>query len=273
MKKLVSLLLAIAMTFTFCGALAEEDGKITIWTWDPTFNIKAMEIARDMYLEEHPDAQIEIVERLSEDIETAVIASNGDTSTLPDILLVQDNSFQKFVTNYPEVYADLTGKYDLTDFAPGKVAYSTIDGKNYGIPFDAGTVTATYRVDYLEEAGYTVEDLTDIDWNRFLEIGRDVGLAAGVKIYEYTPGFVHAKGCIIDDAVGTVGTVNLDYRSLFLHFENNALFYKASLLADLRADFLATQAQCREMRLGGNVRVGFGRFLVDGVLRVLSPLC
>ena len=81
-------------------------------------------------------------------------------------------------------------------------------------------------------------------------------LAAGVKIYEYTPGFVHAKGCIIDDAVGTVGTVNLDYRSLFLHFENNALFYKASLLADLRADFLATQAQCREMRLGGNVRVG-----------------
>ena len=174
MKKLVSLLLAIAMTFTFCGALAEEDGKITIWTWDPTFNIKAMEIARDMYLEEHPDAQIEIVERLSEDIETAVIASNGDTSTLPDILLVQDNSFQKFVTNYPEVYADLTGKYDLTDFAPGKVAYSTIDGKNYGIPFDAGTVTATYRVDYLEEAGYTVEDLTDIDWNRFLEIGRDV---------------------------------------------------------------------------------------------------
>lgn len=98
-------------------------------------------------------------------------------------------------------------------------------------------------------------------------------LAAGVKIYEYTPGFVHAKGCIIDDAVGTVGTVNLDYRSLFLHFENNALFYKASLLADLRADFLATQAQCREMRLGGNVRVGFGRFLVDGVLRVLSPLC
>lgn len=114
------------------------------------------------------------VERLSEDIETAVIASNGDTSTLPDILLVQDNSFQKFVTNYPEVYADLTGKYDLTDFAPGKVAYSTIDGKNYGIPFDAGTVTATYRVDYLEEAGYTVEDLTDIDWNRFLEIGRDV---------------------------------------------------------------------------------------------------
>lgn len=49
-------------------------------------------------------------------------------------------------------------------------------------------------------------------------------LQAGAKIYEYIPGFVHAKGCVVDGVVGTVGTVNLDYRSLFLHFENNALF-------------------------------------------------
>ena len=174
MKRLVSLLLAALLLIGCCGALAEEDGKITIWTWDPTFNIKAMEIAKEMYQAEHPEVEIEIQEKLSEDIETAVIASNGDTSTLPDILLVQDNSFQKFVTNYPEVYADITGKYDLSEFAAGKVAYSVVDGKNYGIPFDAGTVVAAWRTDYLEEAGYTVEDLTDIDWDRFLEIGRDV---------------------------------------------------------------------------------------------------
>lgn len=179
MKKLVALVMALTMIVS-CGlALAEPDGKITIWTWDPTFNIKAMEIAREMYLEEHPDAVIEIQEKLSEDIETAVIASNGDTSTLPDIILVQDNSFQKFVTNYPEVYADITGQYDLSDFAQGKVAYSTVDGKNYGIPFDAGTAVATYRTDYLEEAGYTVADLTDIDWNRFIEIGKDVKAKTG----------------------------------------------------------------------------------------------
>ena len=108
MKKLVTLMLALAMIISAVGVLAEADGKITIWTWDPTFNIKAMQIAKEMYLKDHPDAVIDIQEKLSEDIETAVIASNGDTSTLPDILLVQDNSFQKFVTNYPEVYADLT---------------------------------------------------------------------------------------------------------------------------------------------------------------------
>ena len=98
-------------------------------------------------------------------------------------------------------------------------------------------------------------------------------LQARVKIYEYIPGFVHAKGCVVDGVVGTVGTVNLDYRSLFLHFENNALFYKASVLEELHRDFLATQRQCRDMVLGENVRVGPGSFLLDGVLRILSPLC
>lgn len=93
MKKFMTLMLAFAMTISALGALAEADGKITIWTWDPTFNIKAMQIAKEMYQKDHPDVEIDIQEKLSEDIETAVIASNGDTSTLPDILLVQDNSF------------------------------------------------------------------------------------------------------------------------------------------------------------------------------------
>ncbi len=97
-------------------------------------------------------------------------------------------------------------------------------------------------------------------------------LEAGVKIYEYTPGFVHAKGCVTDDIAGTVGTVNLDYRSLFLHFENNSLFYKASLLRDLKEDFLATQEKCRE-RTRENVKTGFWKWILDGVLRIFAPLC
>lgn len=99
-------------------------------------------------------------------------------------------------------------------------------------------------------------------------------LAAGVKICEYTPGFVHAKGCVVDDVVGTVGTVNLDYRSLFLHFENNSVFYRASLLKALKADFLDTQAKCREMKLGENVKItSFWHWLLDGILRIFAPLC
>ena len=97
-------------------------------------------------------------------------------------------------------------------------------------------------------------------------------LAAGVRIFEYTPGFVHAKGCVIDGVVGTVGTVNLDYRSLFLHFENNSLFYRASILEDIKEDFLATQSQCKERTLE-NIGVKFSKFVVDGVLRIFAPLC
>ena len=97
-------------------------------------------------------------------------------------------------------------------------------------------------------------------------------LEAGVRIYEYTPGFVHAKASLIDGVVGTVGTVNLDYRSLFLHFENNSLFYRASLLDDLKADFLETQEKCVE-RTVENIGMSFKKWLVDGLLRIIAPLC
>lgn len=97
-------------------------------------------------------------------------------------------------------------------------------------------------------------------------------LEAGVKIYEYSPGFVHAKGCIVDGVVGTVGTVNLDYRSLFLHFENNSLFYRASLLDDLKEDFEQTQALCREAHKE-DLKSGILHWLLDGVLRIVAPLC
>ncbi len=97
-------------------------------------------------------------------------------------------------------------------------------------------------------------------------------LEMGVKIYEYTPGFVHAKGCVIDDVVGTMGTVNLDFRSLYFHFENNALFYRASVLSDLKADFQATQEKCQERTLE-NIGSGFGKWFVDGVMRIFAPLC
>lgn len=145
MKKLVTLMLALAMIISAVGVLAEADGKITIWTWDPTFNIKAMQIAKEMYLKDHPDAVIDIQEKLSEDIETAVIASNGDTSTLPDILLVQDNSFQKFVTNYPEVYADLTGKYDYEGLLRASSRIPSWTARTTASRLDAGTAVAAYR--------------------------------------------------------------------------------------------------------------------------------
>ncbi len=97
-------------------------------------------------------------------------------------------------------------------------------------------------------------------------------LNAGVRIFEYTPGFVHAKATIFDDNICTIGTVNLDYRSLFLHFENNSLFYQNEIITDLESDFIATQQKCVE-RTKENWKRGALRILFDGVLMVFAPLC
>lgn len=202
-KKVISLMLIGAMVASMaaCGsnggsdngnaangndtsAAAESDGgaseggnTLTVWTWDPAFNIPAIEEAGNIYKADHPDFELKVVETLSDDCETKLItaAESGDLSTLPDIVLMQDNSYQKFVSIYPEAFTDLTDSgIDFSQFAAGKLSYSTVDGKNYGVPFDNGAVIGAYRTDYLEQAGYTVDDLTDIDWNRFIEIAKDV---------------------------------------------------------------------------------------------------
>ena len=59
----------------------------------------------------------------------------------------------------------------------------------------------------------------------------------GIRIYEYTPGFIHAKNFLVDDKCATVGTINLDYRSLYLHFENGIYLYNNKILKDIKEDF------------------------------------
>ncbi len=97
-------------------------------------------------------------------------------------------------------------------------------------------------------------------------------MESGVKIYEYTPGFVHAKGCIIDGNIATIGTVNLDYRSLFLHFENNSVFFKAALIRDFESDYLKTQSKST-LRTLADLKTGDMRWFIDGILRIFAPLC
>lgn len=96
-------------------------------------------------------------------------------------------------------------------------------------------------------------------------------LKAGVKIYEYTPGFIHAKSFISDDQVGVVGTINLDYRSLYLHFECAVWMYKVPALADLKHDTLDTISKSCRMYEEDVHTKGLGR-LFDGLLRVMAPL-
>ena len=97
-------------------------------------------------------------------------------------------------------------------------------------------------------------------------------IKCGVKIYQYTPGFIHAKSFLCDDKIGTVGSINLDYRSLFLHFECGVFMYKTKALMQLKEDCVDTFAASEEMTLefcrGQNVFIR----IFQGMMRLFAPL-
>ncbi len=164
------------------GDAAGGEETLTVWCWDPAFNLNAMYEAEKVYQKDHPNFKLNVVETPWEDVQTKVTtaATSNDLSTLPDILLMQDNAFQKNVISFPSAFTDLTGSgVDYSQFAAGKTAYSVIDGKNYGVPFDNGAVIGCYRTDMLEQAGLTVDDFTNITWDQYIENGKKVLEATG----------------------------------------------------------------------------------------------
>ena len=99
------------------------------------------------------------------------------------------------------------------------------------------------------------------------------GLARnGVKIFEYTPGFCHAKQSVSDDEVATCGTINLDFRSLYHHFENGVLMADCKAVMDMKALFEETFPKCSEVT--EEYRTGRSRFrrLIQMILRLFAPL-
>ena len=196
------------------------DNELTVWCWDPAFNIYAMEQAGELYKKEHPDFVLNVVETPWEDVQTKLTtaATSGNLDTLPDIMLMQDNAFQKNQMSYPEVFTDLTDlAIDFSQFAKGKLGYSTIEGKNYGVPFDNGSVIGCYRTDVLEQAGYTVEDFTDITWSEYIEKGKDVLAKTGKPLLSMQAGesdlivmMLQSAGSSLFDAEGNANIVGND---------------------------------------------------------------
>lgn len=93
-------------------------------------------------------------------------------------------------------------------------------------------------------------------------------LDSGVRIYEYTPGFLHAKSYVCDDEVAVVGTINMDFRSLYLHFECGTYLYKTQSVMKIKEDYLETMAKAREVKKHGEDKFS----IIDAVIRVLAPM-
>ncbi len=96
-------------------------------------------------------------------------------------------------------------------------------------------------------------------------------MKSGVKIYEYKPGFIHAKVYLVDDAYAMVGTINLDYRSLVHHFENGLWMYKTDSIVDIKKDFEQTFEKCIELSPSLN-KVGILTKLFRSVVKIFAPL-
>ena len=97
-------------------------------------------------------------------------------------------------------------------------------------------------------------------------------LESGVRIYEYTPGFVHAKVFVSDDCKAVVGTINLDYRSLYHHFECAAYLYRVPCITDIEADFQETLTQCREVTRETIKKEKLSVRFWGKVLKIFAPL-
>ncbi|MBC8570824.1 cardiolipin synthase [Zongyangia hominis] len=94
----------------------------------------------------------------------------------------------------------------------------------------------------------------------------------GIKIYEYTPGFVHAKNFVADDEVAIVGTANMDFRSFYLHFECGCAFFRNSAVQDVKRDFLETLRLCQPITLEECKKQNPFKTLLQALLKMFAPL-
>lgn len=150
--------------------------EVNVWCWDPNFNGATMEEAASRFQAMHPDFELKLTMFDRDDLEQKLQAqfAAGVTDGLPDIVLIEDYSAQKFLLSYPGSFEPLGDHIDMSKFAQYKVDIATVNGKAYSLPFDSGVTGWFYRTDILAEAGYSPADLENITWDEFIEIGENV---------------------------------------------------------------------------------------------------
>ena len=106
-----------------------------------------------------------------------------------------------------------------------------------------------------------------IAWNNYSRL-----VDTGVKIYEYTPGFIHAKTCVADGTSAVVGTINFDYRSFYLHFECGSVLYNSSVIGDIAADFERTAAVSEQITAEACANRPVHKKIAGAILNIFAPL-
>jgi len=170
----VLILVVLLLGLVEIASAAELSGKITIWCWDPNFNVAIMEEAAARYNKINPNVKIEIVSMAKADVEQKLntILASGVKKDLPEIVLIEDYNAKKYLESYPGAFADLTDHFNYSEFAPYKLEFMILNDRVYGVPFDSGVAGWFYRRDYFEGAGIDTSKLSSITMDEYIELGK-----------------------------------------------------------------------------------------------------
>jgi len=201
MKQLICMIVIISLvpcSFVSCShspveseiTMPENNAKaLTIWTWRKNYNGRALEIAHQYFVRSNPDTTLNIVEMGRDEIlsQLKIKFTIKDYHDLPDIVLIEDYQIQEILRKFPGEIRTLPATLDKEKFADCAIKASSFDGKMYGIPLDTGAALMFYRVDYIERAGYSAEDMLDLTWEKYIEIGKAVKEKTGKLMLTLTP--------------------------------------------------------------------------------------
>jgi lactose/L-arabinose transport system substrate-binding protein len=195
MKKILSLAAVAlsAMTLAACSSKsadkssAKDDKTVTVWAWDESFNVKAVNEAKKFYDGKGVEVKVSVMSQ--EDIVQKLNTSfaSGSKEGLPNIVLIEDYRVQSFLTAYEKSFSPLDDIVKEDDFSSYKFAVNKVGKTIYGVPFDSGVTGLFYRRDLLSEAGYESEDLQDITWEDYIKIGKDVKAKTGKALLTLDP--------------------------------------------------------------------------------------
>ena len=158
----------LAVSMVTAGGSAEADNgqkTITVWAWDDNFNVAVMKEAAEVYATVKPDSGVTVnVESFSKEDVFVKLQTGlaGGGSGLPDIVLLEDYVAGKYLTTFPGAFVELTDYFDFSQFLPFKVDAVSQNGVVYAVPFDTGAAALYYRLDLVEAAGYTEEDMQNL---------------------------------------------------------------------------------------------------------------
>ncbi len=169
-------------------ALAWGD-ELTVWCWDDAFNVPAARLAAARFEAAHPEHTVRVSSIAQDQVVQKLYAALGAENVrgLPDVVLIEDYRVSSFLEGYPGFLQDLSAWIDFSRFADYKVAVSRRGDAVYGVPFDSGVTGLYLRTDLAAAAGLDLEDFKALTWNEFIELGKKIRDATGVKLLAYDP--------------------------------------------------------------------------------------